>query len=84
MDLSLDLKTQTKKKKVNGEAKSAQEGAEKMRLEECLGRFTSKEKLSQDTDYICKKCGAQGDATKQLNLKTLPPVLNIHLKVLHK
>jgi ubiquitin carboxyl-terminal hydrolase 22/27/51 len=83
MDLSLDLRIQSKKRKLNGTAKT--NGAngkddEGMRLEECLGRFTSDERLGKD-EYTCHKCGKQRDATKQLSIKQLPPVLSIHLKV---
>jgi ubiquitin carboxyl-terminal hydrolase 22/27/51 len=48
-------------------------------LRECLDRFTSGEKLSA-SDYTCQKCQTQQDATKQLSIKQLPPVLTIHLK----
>lgn len=48
-------------------------------LRECLDRFTSGEKLSA-SDYTCQKCQSQQDATKQLSIKQLPPVLAIHLK----
>jgi ubiquitin carboxyl-terminal hydrolase 22/27/51 len=84
MDLSLDLRIQSKKRKLNGTAKTnganAKEEEGGMRLEECLGRFTSDERLGKD-DYTCHKCGKQRDATKQLSIKQLPPVLSIHLKV---
>lgn len=83
MDLSLDLRIQSKKRKLNGTAKTNGVNGkedEGLRLEECLARFTSDERLGQD-DYKCHKCGKQRDATKQLSIKQLPPVLSIHLKV---
>jgi ubiquitin carboxyl-terminal hydrolase 22/27/51 len=81
MDLSLDLRIQSKKRKLNGSKPNGATGKddEGMRLEECLARFTSDERLGKD-DYTCHKCGKQRDATKQLSIKQLPPVLSIHLK----
>lgn len=83
MDLSLDLRIQSKKRKLNSSAKTNGVNSkedEGLRLEECLARFTSDERLGKD-DYTCHKCGKQRDATKQLSIKQLPPVLSIHLKV---
>jgi ubiquitin carboxyl-terminal hydrolase 22/27/51 len=91
MDLSLDLRIQAKKRKLNGEAKDKdkaptvgpEEGDDQMQLSECLRRFTSEEKLPA-TEYTCGKCKeAAAAATKQLNVRRLPPVLSIHLKVRH-
>ncbi|TID14084.1 ubiquitin carboxyl-terminal hydrolase 2 [Venturia nashicola] len=82
MDLSLDLRMQSKKRKLNGIAKTNGVNGkedEGLRLEECLARFTGDERLGKD-DYMCHKCGKQRDATKQLSIKQLPPVLSIHLK----
>jgi len=83
MDLSLDLRNQVKKRKLNGESKGAVEENDSMRLEECLRRFTSEEKLAA-AEYTCQKCDTPCDATKQLSVKRLPPVLSIHLKVRRK
>jgi ubiquitin carboxyl-terminal hydrolase 22/27/51 len=47
-------------------------------LEDCLNRFTIPEKISEK--YMCNNCNSYQDATKQLSLKTLPPVLCISLK----
>jgi ubiquitin carboxyl-terminal hydrolase 22/27/51 len=80
LDLSLDLRAQAKKK-LTGDGKAAEDPAV-MRLEECLRRFTSDEKLPA-AEYSCKKCNAQRDATKQFSILGLPPVLCIHLKVLN-
>jgi ubiquitin C-terminal hydrolase len=83
MDLSLDLRIAVqKKRKFNGSAKE-KEGKEEegeMKLAECLRRFTFVEKLARE-EYTCRKCERQRDATKQLSIKRLPPVLSIHLKV---
>lgn len=76
MDLSLDLRSQAKKRKLDGEAAHTP-----IRLEECLERFTGKEKLAEG-EYTCRNCGgAPRDAVKQLRVERLPPVLCIHLKV---
>ncbi|KAJ3299130.1 hypothetical protein HK104_010003 [Borealophlyctis nickersoniae] len=48
-------------------------------LFECLDKFTHPEKLGA-TEYICSTCGAFQEATKQLSLKRLPPVLSFQLK----
>lgn len=77
LDLSLDLRAQVKKK-LTGDAKAEDPGP--MRLEECLRRFTSEEKLPA-SEYSCRKCNTQRDATKQFSVLELPPVLCIHLKV---
>lgn len=78
MDLSLDLRTQAKKRKASSDD-AQQSGA--IQLHDCLARFTSKEKLAA-ADYACQNCdGSQQNATKQLSIKKLPPVLPIHLKV---
>jgi len=87
MDLSLDLRIQTKKRRLNGTSKansdskddSKKDGDSGMRLEECLTRFTNEEKLARE-EYTCQKCAKQRDAAKQLSIKRLPPVLSIHLK----
>ncbi|EOD45051.1 putative ubiquitin carboxyl-terminal hydrolase protein [Neofusicoccum parvum UCRNP2] len=76
MDLSLDLRSQAKKRKLEGDA----EKNPAIDLRDCLDRFTGKEKLAA-ADYSCEKCGGtQQNATKQLSIKKLPPVLPIHLK----
>lgn len=78
MDLSLDLKTQSKKKKVDVDKVA---DIVPVDVKECLERFTGKEKLPSG-EYTCQKCGgSQQNATKQLSVQKLPPVLTIHLKV---
>jgi len=47
-------------------------------LADCLNRFTIPEKISEK--YMCTNCNSYQDATKQLSLKSLPPVLCISLK----
>lgn len=81
MDLSLDLRSQVKKRKLNGQAKNMPiDEGDSMPLQECLRRFTSLERLAA-ADYTCQKCRGPCDATKQLSVRSLPPVLSIHLKV---
>jgi ubiquitin carboxyl-terminal hydrolase 22/27/51 len=76
MDLSLDVRMQNKKRKLN-----AEKGEETpLDLRECLERYTAKEKLGS-AEYTCRKCDSPQNATKQLSIKSLPPVLSIHLKV---
>lgn len=76
MDLSLDIRNQSKKRKLN--ADKADEVP--LDLRDCLERFTAKEKLGQ-AEYTCRNCDSPQHATKQLSIKRLPPVLAIHLKV---
>ncbi|KKY14673.1 putative ubiquitin carboxyl-terminal hydrolase 22 [Diplodia seriata] len=76
MDLSLDVRSQAKKRKLDGNS----EKNPAIDLRDCLDRFTGKEKLPA-AEYSCEKCGGtQQSATKQLSIKKLPPVLPIHLK----
>ncbi|KAH7378719.1 ubiquitin carboxyl-terminal hydrolase 2 [Pyrenochaeta sp. MPI-SDFR-AT-0127] len=76
MDLSLDVRNQPgKKRKLN--PNSGDETA--LDLRDCLERFTAKEKLGS-AEYTCRKCDSPQNATKQLSVKRLPPVLSIHLK----
>lgn len=79
MDLSLDLRLKDKKKSGSGSAVGVMPAEQS--LQDCLQRFTAKERLGAD-DYTCENCRAR-DATKQLTVKTLPPVLCIQLKVRH-
>jgi ubiquitin carboxyl-terminal hydrolase 22/27/51 len=48
------------------------------KLSDCLDEYTQPERLK----YACKNC-KHPEATKQLSLKRLPPVLAIQLKVSH-
>ncbi|KAF2869136.1 ubiquitin carboxyl-terminal hydrolase-like protein 22 [Massariosphaeria phaeospora] len=75
MDLSLDVRNQGKKRKLDSNT------GEDIRLDlrDCLERFTSREKLAAE-DYMCQNCDGGQHATKQLSIKRLPPVLSIHLK----
>ncbi|PSN62895.1 ubiquitin carboxyl-terminal hydrolase-like protein 22 [Corynespora cassiicola Philippines] len=77
MDLSLDVRNPVKKRKIdaaNGTGEDYQ-----LDLRDCLERFTGREKLAA-AEYICKNCDSGQNATKQLSIKRLPPVLPIHLK----
>ncbi|KAF1920509.1 ubiquitin carboxyl-terminal hydrolase-like protein 22 [Ampelomyces quisqualis] len=75
MDLSLDIRNQSKKRKLN-----ADKGDEiPLDVRDCLERFTAKEKLGS-AEYTCRNCDSPQNATKQLSIKRLPPVLAVHLK----
>ncbi|TPX32979.1 hypothetical protein SmJEL517_g04018 [Synchytrium microbalum] len=55
-------------------------GSDVCTLSECLDRYTMPEKLGA-TEYHCIKCSTfSANATKQLSLKRLPPVLTVQLK----
>ena len=77
MDLSLDVRNQGKKRKLDPNASGEQAALD---LRDCLERFTSREKLGAE-EYTCSNCKKEQPATKQLSIKRLPPVLPIHLKV---
>lgn len=74
MDLSLDIRNH-KKRKLNND-----KGDEVLDLRDCLERFTAKEKLGS-AEYTCRNCDKPQNATKQLSIKRVPPVLAVHLKV---
>jgi len=89
MDLSLELKPKAEKGKKGANNNSVnisngvdENGAPILNLQECLERFTTPEKLGVN-EYNCGKCsgGSGQEATKQLTVKRLPPVLCIQLKV---
>ncbi|KAI8973886.1 hypothetical protein BDB01DRAFT_807992 [Pilobolus umbonatus] len=49
-------------------------------LLDCLDRYTQPERLGSN-EYSCSKCGNTfQEATKQLSIKSIPPVLSIQLK----
>ncbi|KAF2129795.1 ubiquitin carboxyl-terminal hydrolase-like protein 22 [Dothidotthia symphoricarpi CBS 119687] len=75
MDLSLDVKNQSKKRKLN--AGNADETP--LNIRDCLERFTAKEKLGS-AEYTCRNCDSPQNAAKQLSIHRLPPVLSVHLK----
>ena len=79
IDLSLDLRHQVKKRKLDSKTASAEAPLE---LSTCLKNFTTPEKL-QIGDYICKseECNDTPQrARKHLTIKKLPPALCIQLK----
>ncbi|KAI5793866.1 hypothetical protein DFH27DRAFT_146876 [Peziza echinospora] len=83
MDLSLELKPKPKGKRghqTNGDDFGSATTPEVLTLQECLERFTTPEKLG--IEYNCVKCSGSTlqEATKQLTVKRLPPVLCIQLK----
>ena len=80
IDLSLDLRQQIKKRKL--EPKSPSIG-HPLDLITCLKNYTSPEKLPNDA-YTCRseECGDTPQrAKKHLTIKKLPPALCIQIKV---
>ncbi|GKZ00606.1 hypothetical protein MPSEU_001012800 [Mayamaea pseudoterrestris] len=47
-------------------------------VQSAFTRFARAEAL--DSNYKCEKCGKVGKATKQSRLKSIPPILTLHLK----
>ncbi|KAI4149025.1 MAG: hypothetical protein LQ340_004820 [Diploschistes diacapsis] len=87
VDLSLDLRQQAKRRRLNPKAsglnnKSNMEESAPLELSQCLKSFTAPEKLFSDT-YVChsRECGdTPQKARKHLTIKKLPPALCIQLK----
>ena len=69
------------------EHESVQEFKEKAKqpilLIDCLRAFTKEENMGPDESWYCPKCKTHREATKKLDIWTLPPVLIIHLKRFH-
>ena len=80
VDLSLDLRSQVKRRKMDPKLTNIEEPLE---LSACLKSFTSPEKLSPDA-YTCRSsdCGGTHQRSrKHFTIKRLPPTLCIQLKV---
>ncbi|KAI8350654.1 hypothetical protein B0O80DRAFT_123514 [Mortierella sp. GBAus27b] len=82
LDISLDLRPTKRGKsgtnKNRGSSDDKNEGPHS--LSDCLDRYTHPEKLGTN-EYDCSKCGKTGqEATKQLSMKVIPPVLSFQLK----
>ncbi|XP_076860910.1 ubiquitin carboxyl-terminal hydrolase 15 isoform X3 [Brachyhypopomus gauderio] len=50
------------------------------KLKDCIELFTTKEKLGAEDPWYCPSCKQHQQATKKLDLWSLPPVLVVHLK----
>ncbi|KAI1905468.1 hypothetical protein AGOR_G00016510 [Albula goreensis] len=50
------------------------------KLRDCIELFTTKEKLGAEDPWYCPYCKQHQQATKKLDLWSLPPVLVVHLK----
>ncbi|XP_046553615.1 LOW QUALITY PROTEIN: ubiquitin carboxyl-terminal hydrolase 48-like [Haliotis rubra] len=48
-------------------------------LKECIEDFLKEEKLEGENQYMCESCESKQNATRAINLQSLPPVLNIQL-----
>lgn len=76
IDLSLDVQIQAKKRAMGGGG-----SASTPTLNGCLESFTSPEKLMADA-YNCSGCGGTPQkAIKQMQIKKLPTILCMQLKV---
>uniref|UniRef100_A0A8C5KP67 Ubiquitin carboxyl-terminal hydrolase 15 n=1 Tax=Jaculus jaculus TaxID=51337 RepID=A0A8C5KP67_JACJA len=51
-----------------------------VKLKDCIELFTKEEKLGFEVPWYCPNCKAHQQATKKLDLWSLPPVLVVHLK----
>lgn len=52
----------------------------KRQLDESLKEFVKGDWLEGDNAYFCEKCKEKRDTLKRTCIKTLPPVLVVHLK----
>ncbi|XP_051544644.1 ubiquitin carboxyl-terminal hydrolase 15-like isoform X3 [Myxocyprinus asiaticus] len=88
--LSLDWEPEIKRKHFNETVTEDFEKHESMdykpqkksffKLKDCIELFTTKEKLGADDPWYCPNCKQHQQATKKLDLWSLPPVLVVHLK----
>ncbi|XP_059893816.1 ubiquitin carboxyl-terminal hydrolase 15-like isoform X4 [Gadus macrocephalus] len=88
--LSLDWEPDMKKKYFDDRAAEDFEKHESMdykpqkkaffKLKDCIELFTTKEKLGAEDPWYCPACKQHQQATKKLDLWSLPPVLVVHLK----
>ncbi|XP_068162474.1 ubiquitin carboxyl-terminal hydrolase 15-like isoform X2 [Antennarius striatus] len=88
--LSLDWEPELKKKHFDDTAVEDFDKHESMeykpqkkaffKLKDCIELFTTKEKLGAEDPWYCPNCKQHQQATKKLDLWSLPPVLVVHLK----
>uniref|UniRef100_A0A3B5QK50 Ubiquitin carboxyl-terminal hydrolase n=2 Tax=Xiphophorus maculatus TaxID=8083 RepID=A0A3B5QK50_XIPMA len=88
--LSLDWEPEIKKKYFDETVVEDYEKHESMeykpqkkaffKLKDCIELFTTKEKLGAEDPWYCPNCKQHQQATKKLDLWSLPPVLVVHLK----
>ncbi|CAL9705001.1 unnamed protein product [Knipowitschia caucasica] len=48
-------------------------------LTECIMEFLKEEKLDGDNRYFCENCQSKQNATRRIQLNSLPPILNLQL-----
>ncbi|KAG1926570.1 ubiquitin carboxyl-terminal hydrolase 15-like isoform X1 [Pimephales promelas] len=88
--LSLDWEPETKRKYFNESVAEDFDKHESMeykpqkksffKLKDCIELFTTKEKLGAADPWYCPTCKQHQQATKKLDLWSVPPVLVVHLK----
>jgi ubiquitin carboxyl-terminal hydrolase 48 len=52
---------------------------DKANLQECIQDFLQVERLEGDDQYYCSQCMTKQNATRQIAIESLPPVLNMQL-----
>ncbi|CAI7787371.1 unnamed protein product [Closterium sp. NIES-53] len=55
------------------------EKASGVSVQECLERYTAEERLDGGNQMCCEQCGRKTDATRRVCIRSVPPVLNLHL-----
>jgi ubiquitin carboxyl-terminal hydrolase 6/32 len=83
LHLSYDYAQEAKLTVHESVAEFRKKAAEPIKLEDCLKAFTKEEEMGMEDSWYCSNCKEQREATKKLEIWTLPPVLIVHLKRFH-
>jgi len=81
LDLSLPIPEQSQVKETEagvGGASAAK--GQPVHLQDCFRAFCVTETLDGENMYMCETCGCRREASKQLRLVRLPPILVVHIK----
>ena len=83
LHLSYDYSSEHKMESHKSVGELKKKSEEPISLEDCLKAFTKEEQLGLEDSWYCSKCKEHREATKKLDIWTLPPVLIVHLKRFH-
>jgi ubiquitin carboxyl-terminal hydrolase 6/32 len=83
LHLSYDYAEEAKLSAHESVAAFRKKAEEPIKLEDCLKAFTKEEEMGMEDSWYCSNCKEQREATKKLEIWTLPPVLIVHLKRFH-
>ena len=77
--MDLNLAIAPKPKPAAGQQSLLETFAKDTDVQHCLDQYCRIETLQDDNQYFCSNCDCKRDATRQLVLEKLPPVLNVQL-----